>query len=106
MFPYAWLDNESKLNEAGLPQRSEFYDHIHESEISEADYMHAELLWSAMGTKTMREYLETYMLSDVLLLAVAFSTQHATVIWLGSITLLFSEWLQLRLCFVTIRDKT
>ncbi len=59
----------SKLNAAQLPPKKAFYSHLTDSHISDEDYEHAQKVWKAFGCKTMRDYHDLYLKTDVLLLA-------------------------------------
>lgn len=71
-FPYEWLQNEERLEQTSLPARDEFYSKLRGESITEAEYQHAQNVWQQFHCKTMRDYLELYIKSDVLLLADVF----------------------------------
>ena len=58
----------NELNERALPPKSAFFDAIGESDISDDDYGVAQNIWDAMEMRTLREYLETCLIANVLLL--------------------------------------
>ena len=60
------------LNETSLPQREAFFDRLSGSECSQSDYAHAQNVWNTFGIRTLKEYLELFLLSDVCLLADVF----------------------------------
>ena len=72
VYPYEYMDVVAKLDETELPPRSAFYSRLNDSDISEADYDHAQMVWNEFGFKTLREYHNLYNMSDVLLLADIF----------------------------------
>ena len=72
IFPYDWFDGLDKLNETKLPPKEEFYSKLNSKDISEDDYQHAKKVWETFNIKTMREYHDLYIKSDVLLLADVF----------------------------------
>ena len=72
VFPYDWLDDIDKLNETQLPPKESFYSKLRDKDISEDDYKHAKKVWETFNMKTMRDYLNLYLQSDVLLLADVF----------------------------------
>ena len=72
VFPYDWLDDFDKLNETQLPPKEAFYSKLRGEDISEDDYKHAKKVWETFNMKTMRDYLNLYLQSDVLLLADVF----------------------------------
>ena len=61
-----------KLELDHLPTREEFYDRLNERECSVESYQHAQKVWQAYGCATLRDYMELYLMSDVLLLADVF----------------------------------
>ncbi|CAB4017421.1 DNA polymerase-like, partial, partial [Paramuricea clavata] len=78
VFPYEFLDDISKLNTEGLPSRDKFYSSLYESEVKEEDYQRARKVWNHFGMKTMRDYHDLYLETDVLLLADVFENFRRT----------------------------
>lgn len=72
VFPYDWFDKFDKLAATKLPPIESFYSRLNADDISEEDYRHAEKVWETFEIKTMREYHDLYLKSDVLLLADVF----------------------------------
>ena len=72
VFPYDYLDSWEKLDEQALPPQPAFFSKLRQTGISDADYAHACSVWERFGCRSMREYNELYMKSDVLLLADIF----------------------------------
>merc|ERR1712105_47155 len=60
------------FDEKQLPPIEEFYSHLNEEGISEDDYEHAKTVWKNFKIKSMRDYHDLYLESDVLLLADVF----------------------------------
>ena len=69
VFPYEHMTDFSKLSETSLPPKEAFYSQLNESGISDKDYDHAKKVWSTFNCKTMRDYHNLYLKTDVLLLA-------------------------------------
>ncbi len=69
VFPYEFMTDFSKLSATSLPPKEAFYSQLTDSHISDEDYEHAQKVWKAFGCKTMRDYHNLYLKTDVLLLA-------------------------------------
>ena len=72
VFPYDWFDSFNKLSSTSLPPKEAFHSVLNDSEISEEDYIHAQNVWKTFKMKTMRDYHDLYLKSDVLLLSDVF----------------------------------
>ena len=72
VFPYDWFDNFGKLSSTSLPPKESFHSILNDSGISEEDYIHAQNVWETFKMKTMRDYHDLYLKSDVLLLSDVF----------------------------------
>jgi len=65
---YICLD---KLDEKQLPEKA-FYSKLIDSVISDEDYEHTQKVWQYFDMKTVRDYHNLYLKTDVLLLADVF----------------------------------
>ena len=74
VYPYDYVDNLDRLSETQLPPKEAFYSRLNKSHISDEDYSHAQKVWKDFSCKTMRDYHDLYLKSDVLLLADVFET--------------------------------
>ena len=72
VFPYDWFDSFNRLSTDHLPPKESFHSKLNDSEISEEDYQHAQNVWKTFKMKTMRDYHNLYLKSDVLLLSDVF----------------------------------
>ena len=72
VYPYDHVNSLEKLQETSLPSKEAFYSKLNEEEILDEDYQHAQNVWTTFEMKTMREYHDLYLKSDVLLLADVF----------------------------------
>ena len=78
VFPYDHFDGPARLEETQLPPKSAFYSRLTETDNSDADYTHAHEVWTTFGMTTFAEYLDLYLLTDVLLLADVFEQFRST----------------------------
>ena len=69
VFPYEHMTDFSKLGEKSLPPKEAFYSQLTDSHISNEDYEHAQKVWETFGCKSMKDYHDLYLKTDVLLLA-------------------------------------
>jgi hypothetical protein len=72
VFPYDYMENMDRFRETRLPSQSDFYNQLNEKPLSDAEYLHAQEVWNTFNCKTMKDYHDIYLLSDVLLLADCF----------------------------------
>jgi hypothetical protein len=69
IYPYEYMNEFSKLGETSLPPKSKFFSSLTNENIGDADYKRAQNVWNAFNMKTMRDYHDLYLKTDVLLLA-------------------------------------
>ena len=78
VYPYDYVSSLDKLSETQLPPKEEFYSRLNDEDISDEDYQHAINVWNTFGCKTIRNYHDLYLKSDVLLLADVFENFRKT----------------------------
>ena len=78
VYPYDYVSNLKKFSETQLPPREEFYSKLNDEHISEEDFYHAIRVWDTLNCKTIRDYHDLYLKSDVLLLADVFENFRKT----------------------------
>ncbi|CAG9817752.1 unnamed protein product [Phaedon cochleariae] len=69
VFPYDYVDNVERLDESELPSIQNFYNKLNDTNISDDDYAHARKVWESFELKSLGEYSDLYMRTDILLLA-------------------------------------
>ena len=72
VYPYDYVSSLDKLSETQLPPKEEFYSQLND------DYQHAIKVWNIFECKTIRDYHDLYLKSDVLLLADVFENFRKT----------------------------
>ena len=72
VYPYDYVSSLDKLSETQLPPKEKFYSKLNDEDISDEDYQHAIKMWNTFGCKTIKDYHDIYLKSDVLLLADVF----------------------------------
>ena len=75
VYPYDYMDSFDKFNEK-LPLKEEFYSILNDEHISDEEYKHAQNVWNIFNLKTMGEYHDLYLQSDILLLADVFTFEN------------------------------
>ena len=78
VYPYDYVSSLDKLSETCLPPKEEFYSKLNDEDITDEDYQHAINVWDTFGCKTLRDYHNLYLKSDVLLLADVFENFRKT----------------------------
>ena len=74
MFSYDYIDDEDKLSETELPPIEAFYNKLSNTNISLEDYTHAQNIWKQFKCKSLGEYADIYVKTDVLLLCDVFES--------------------------------
>ena len=78
VYPYDHMDSFEKFNQMELPTKDQFYSILNDQHIMDDEYDHAKKVWKAFKIKTMGEYHDLYLGSDVLLLADVFESFRKT----------------------------
>ena len=72
VYPYSYIKEFQVFEETSLPPKEAFFNDLLEEVISEEDYQHAEKVWSTFHCKTMGDYHDLYLYTDIFLLADIF----------------------------------
>ena len=72
------VSSNEKLSETQLPPKEEFYSKLNDEDITDDDYQHAINVWNTFKCKTIRDYHDLYLKSDVLLLSDVFENFRKT----------------------------
>ncbi|KYN06853.1 hypothetical protein ALC62_02236 [Cyphomyrmex costatus] len=72
VFPYENVDCVEKLNDTRLPPRESFHSSLTGDTVSESDYAHDANVWKRFFVRTLGEYSDLYLKTDVLLLVDVF----------------------------------
>ena len=63
--PYSYLDSFDRLKETSLPPKDAFYNTLTQSHISNEDYEHCVELWELAECKTLNDFINAYLLTDI-----------------------------------------
>ena len=78
VYPYDYMDSFEKFNESQLPIKKYFFSILNNQHITDKDYHHAQNVWKTFNIKTMGDYHDLYLKSDILLLADVFENFRKT----------------------------
>ena len=78
VYPYEYMDGLKKFEETSLPPKGAFYSWLNMKGISDHEYEHAQQVWNTMEKKTLSCCHDTYLKTDVLLLADVFEAFRNT----------------------------
>ena len=76
--PYDFMDSFEKFNQTELPNKDQFYSILNDQHITDDQYDHANKVWNTFMIKTMGEYHDLFLVSDVLLLTDVFENFRKT----------------------------
>ena len=68
VYPYDFMDSFEKFHQMELPNKDQFYSILNDQHITDDEYDHANKVWNTFMIKTMGEYHDQNLVSDVLLL--------------------------------------
>ena len=69
---WIYFDDFERLKERQLPPKEAFYSKLSEEKVSDKDYERALKVWKHFGIRTLGQYHDLYLRTDVLLLTDVF----------------------------------
>ena len=78
VYPYDYMDSFEKFNEKELPTKDQFYSILNNQHITDDEYNHAKEVWNTFMIRTLGDYHDLYLISDVLLLTNVFENFRKT----------------------------
>ena len=78
VYPYDFMDSFEKFNQTELPTKDQFHSILNDQHITDDEYDHANKVWNTLMIKTMGEYHDLYLVSDLLLLTDVFKNFRKT----------------------------
>jgi len=78
IYPYDYISAYEKLNETQLPSIYDFYSHLTNEPCNKKDYERAQIVFKHFNCKSILDYHNLYLTSDVLLLADVFEAFKTT----------------------------
>ena len=72
------MDSFEKFDDKELPSQNNFYSILNKEHITDEQYQHAQNVWKTFKLKSMGDYHDLYLRSDVLLLADVFENFRKT----------------------------
>ena len=72
IYPYEYLNSFKRFDETELPSKDKFFSSVKNEGITEKGYEKAKNIWNTFGMKTLGEYYDLYLKTDVLLLCDVF----------------------------------
>ena len=68
VYPYDYMDSFEEFNEKELPTKDQFYSILNDQHITDDEYNHAKEVLNTFMIRTLGDYHDLYLISDVLLL--------------------------------------
>ena len=72
IYPYEYMDSWRRFSETKLPDKEKFYSKLNDEHITDEEYAHAQSVWETFECKTLGDYHDLYVKTDVALLADVF----------------------------------
>jgi len=78
VYPYSYVSGPEKFAVTSLPPIESFYDTLNDEPLSSEDYERAKQIWEVFDIKTLQQYHDHCLKTDVLLLADVFENFRNT----------------------------
>ena len=78
VYPYDYMDSFEKFNKKELPTKDQFYSILNDQHFTDDEYNHAKEVWNTFMIRTLGDYHDLYLVSDVLLLTDVFENFRKT----------------------------
>lgn len=72
VFPYDFMESFNKFNLESLSEKQNFYNRLEGNNISDKQYAHVQRIWNTFNIKSLGEYTDLRIRTDILLLADVF----------------------------------
>ena len=72
IYPYEYMNNFKRFSEDKLPDKSNCFSSLKDKNITNKEYHRAAKMWNVFKIKTLGEYHDLYLNTDVLLLTNVF----------------------------------
>ena len=78
IYPYEYMSSWDRFKETQLPPIEAFHSTLSMSNISEANYQHAQRVWKELGIRNLGGYHDLYLRADIILLVNVFEAFRDT----------------------------
>ena len=65
IYPYEYMDSWGRFSETTLPDKEKFYSKLNDEHITDEEYAHAQTVWETFECKTLGDYHDLYVKTDV-----------------------------------------
>ena len=72
VYMYDYINSMDRFDETSLPSKKHFFNKLSDKHISGKQYKHVQRVWDKFHCKTLEDYHDIYLKSDVLLLTDLF----------------------------------
>ena len=74
VYPYDYMNSWDRFYETKLPKKDHFNSKLYEENITDKDYTRANIVWKHVNIKSLGEYHDLYLMTDVYLLTDVFES--------------------------------